>query len=125
MVQPFNCTNVLIEGPTFTRSPFWVIHPVYCDRLIIRNVTVIGGARYIGSVQLRKILDGVGGGYPGEPPWPCEQPSQEVGDDRRKPEPSAEEKAAGGDREQDEDFGRNHARVPLSGPSPTLEASVV
>jgi polygalacturonase len=40
MVQPFNCTNVLIEGPTFTRSPFWVIHPVYCDRLIIRNVTV-------------------------------------------------------------------------------------
>jgi hypothetical protein len=40
MVQPFNCTNVLIEGPTFTRSPFWVIHPVYCDRLIIRDVTV-------------------------------------------------------------------------------------
>jgi polygalacturonase len=40
MVQPYNCTNVLIEGPTFTRSPFWVIHPVYCDRLIIRNVTV-------------------------------------------------------------------------------------
>jgi polygalacturonase len=40
MVQPFNCTNVLIEGPTFTRSPFWVIHPVYCDKLIIRNVTV-------------------------------------------------------------------------------------
>jgi hypothetical protein len=40
MVQPFNCTNVLIEGPTFTRSPFWVIHPVYCDRLIIRNVIV-------------------------------------------------------------------------------------
>ena len=40
MVQPFNCTNVLIEGPTFTRSPFWVIHPVYCDRLIIRNVKV-------------------------------------------------------------------------------------
>jgi hypothetical protein len=40
MVQPFNCSNVLIEGPTFTRSPFWVIHPVYCDRLIIRNVTV-------------------------------------------------------------------------------------
>ena len=40
MVQPFNSSNVLIEGPTFTRSPFWVIHPVYCDRLIIRDVTV-------------------------------------------------------------------------------------
>jgi polygalacturonase len=40
MVQPINCTNVLIEGPTFTRSPFWVIHPVYCDRLIIRDVRV-------------------------------------------------------------------------------------
>jgi len=40
MVQPFNCTNVLIEGPTFIRSPFWVIHPVYCDRLIIRDIRV-------------------------------------------------------------------------------------
>jgi polygalacturonase len=40
MVQPFNCTNVLIEGPTFTRSPFWVIHPVYSDRVIIRDVVV-------------------------------------------------------------------------------------
>ncbi len=40
MVQPFNCTNVLIEGPTFTRSPFWVIHPVYCDRVVIRNIAV-------------------------------------------------------------------------------------
>jgi hypothetical protein len=40
MVQPINCSNVLIEGPTFTRSPFWVIHPVYCDRIIIRNVRV-------------------------------------------------------------------------------------
>jgi polygalacturonase len=40
MVQPFGCTNVLIEGPTFTRSPFWVIHPVYCDRIVIRDVTV-------------------------------------------------------------------------------------
>ena len=41
MVQPLNCTNVLIEGPTFTRSPFWVIHPVYCDRLIVRDVTAV------------------------------------------------------------------------------------
>jgi polygalacturonase len=40
MVQPINCSNVLIEGPTFTRSPFWVIHPVYCDRLIIRDIKV-------------------------------------------------------------------------------------
>ena len=55
----------------------------------------------------------------------CEQPSQEIGDNRRKPEPAAEEKAAGGDREQDEDLGRNHARVPLSRSSLTLEASIV
>ncbi len=62
--------------------------------------------------QLGKILDGVGRRYPGEPSRSCEQPGQEIGDDRRKPEPSADEEAAGGDREQDEDLGRSHARVP-------------
>lgn len=35
------CTTVLIEGVTFLRSPFWVIHPVFCQDLIVRGVTVV------------------------------------------------------------------------------------
>ncbi len=38
--QPFGCTNVRIEGITILDSPFWVIHPVYCDNVIVRGVTV-------------------------------------------------------------------------------------
>jgi len=32
--------NILIEGVTFTNSPFWVIHPVFCQNVIVRDVTV-------------------------------------------------------------------------------------
>ena len=32
--------NILIEGLTFTNSPFWVIHPVFCTNLTVRGVTV-------------------------------------------------------------------------------------
>ena len=35
------CTTVLIEGVTFLRSPFWVIHPVFCTDLTVRGVTVV------------------------------------------------------------------------------------
>lgn len=38
--QPFGCTNVRLEGITIIDSPFWVIHPVYCDNVIVRGVTV-------------------------------------------------------------------------------------
>ena len=40
-IQPINCKNVLIEGLTFTNSPMWNIHPVYCENVIVRKVTVI------------------------------------------------------------------------------------
>ncbi|GAA1550729.1 exopolygalacturonase PelB [Kribbella sancticallisti] len=34
-IQPYDCDDVLIEGVTIVRSPFWQVHPVLC-----RNVTV-------------------------------------------------------------------------------------
>ena len=40
MVQPFNATNVLIEGLTIKDSPFWVIHPTLCANVTVRGVTV-------------------------------------------------------------------------------------
>ncbi|MGW7684152.1 glycoside hydrolase family 28 protein [Kribbella sp. NPDC054772] len=39
-VQPFDCTNVLIEGVTVVRSPFWQIHPVLCRNVTIRDVVI-------------------------------------------------------------------------------------
>lgn len=39
-IQPFGCTNVRIEDITIKDAPFWVIHPVYCDNVIVRGVNV-------------------------------------------------------------------------------------
>ena len=39
-ISPINCKNVLIEGISLENTPFWNIVPVYCDRVIIRGVTV-------------------------------------------------------------------------------------
>lgn len=40
MLEPVDCTNVLIEGVTFVDSPFWVIHPLACENVTVRGVTV-------------------------------------------------------------------------------------
>lgn len=40
LVNPMECKDVLIEGVTMLRSPFWVIHPALCDNVIVRNVHV-------------------------------------------------------------------------------------
>jgi polygalacturonase len=41
MVDFSDCTNLLIDGPTFTNTPGWVLHPSECENVIIRNTTVI------------------------------------------------------------------------------------
>lgn len=35
-----DCSNVLLEGVTFDRSLYWNINPIYCDSVIIRDVSV-------------------------------------------------------------------------------------
>lgn len=35
-----HCKNVKLEDITITNSPFWVIHPLLSENIIIRNVTV-------------------------------------------------------------------------------------
>lgn len=35
-----NCTNVLIEGATFTNSPAWTINPVRCENVTVDKVTI-------------------------------------------------------------------------------------
>lgn len=40
LVQFFGCTNVLVDGPRFINSPFWVMHAVGSSNLTIRRVNV-------------------------------------------------------------------------------------
>lgn len=37
-IQPYRCTNVLIEGVTIKNSPFWLVNPVLCENVTVRNV---------------------------------------------------------------------------------------
>jgi polygalacturonase len=39
-ISPINCTNVFIEGISLEHTAFWNIVPVYCDKVIIRGVTI-------------------------------------------------------------------------------------
>jgi polygalacturonase len=39
-LQAIDCRNVLIEGVTFRNGPMWTLHPVYCQDVLVRNVTV-------------------------------------------------------------------------------------
>ncbi len=37
-VQPYRCTNVLIEDIRIVRSPFWLLNPVLCENVTVRRV---------------------------------------------------------------------------------------
>ncbi|HEY6437103.1 MAG TPA: glycoside hydrolase family 28 protein, partial [Ignavibacteriaceae bacterium] len=41
-VQSYKCKNILIEGVTIKNSPMWFIHPVLCENVSVKNVTVEG-----------------------------------------------------------------------------------
>lgn len=41
LVSLIECKRVLLDGPTFQNSPAWNIHPLMCEDLVIRNVTVL------------------------------------------------------------------------------------
>lgn len=40
LINLHSCQTVLIEDVTLLNSPFWVIHPLFCESLIVRGVTV-------------------------------------------------------------------------------------
>lgn len=41
LLELTECRDVLLEGPTFQNSPSWNLHPLLCDRVIVRNVNVL------------------------------------------------------------------------------------
>jgi polygalacturonase len=42
MIEPYRCKNILIEGVTIKNGPFWHIHPVLSQNIIVRNVRIEG-----------------------------------------------------------------------------------
>lgn len=40
LVNIYKCENVLIQGLTLLRSPFWVIHPLMCKNLTVKDVKI-------------------------------------------------------------------------------------
>jgi len=43
LAQFVRCENLLLEDLTFRNSPAWTIHPVDCDRLAIRGISILNG----------------------------------------------------------------------------------
>jgi len=43
MMQFVRCENLLIEDVTLRNSPAWTVHPVDCDRVNIRGVSILNG----------------------------------------------------------------------------------
>ncbi len=40
MVSLVNCRKVLLDGPAFQNSPAWCLHPLMCEDVTLRNLTV-------------------------------------------------------------------------------------
>jgi polygalacturonase len=40
LISLINCQRVLLDGPTFQNSAAWNIHPLLCENVIIRNISV-------------------------------------------------------------------------------------
>ena len=41
MINLYKCRNILISGVTLTRPAFWTVHPLLCENLTVRDVTMI------------------------------------------------------------------------------------
>jgi polygalacturonase len=42
MFEPINCQRILLEGVSFSNSPMWILHPLYCSDITVRNLNVHG-----------------------------------------------------------------------------------
>jgi polygalacturonase len=43
LCELYDCRNILIEGVTMARSPFWTLHPVFCTNVTVKGVRVLPG----------------------------------------------------------------------------------
>ncbi len=47
LIQFFNCARVRVEGVRLQDSPFWCLHPVYCQDVTVRRIRVV--SRHVNS----------------------------------------------------------------------------
>ncbi|XP_057519765.1 probable polygalacturonase isoform X2 [Amaranthus tricolor] len=40
LIEFINSTDIIISNLTFLNSPFWNIHPIYCSKVVIQNLTI-------------------------------------------------------------------------------------
>jgi len=40
LIQPYNCKGVLIEGVEIIEGAMWMVHPVYSEDIIIKDITI-------------------------------------------------------------------------------------
>jgi polygalacturonase len=40
-IQPYKCKNILIDGVKIIDSPMWEVHPVLCENVTVRRLTII------------------------------------------------------------------------------------
>jgi polygalacturonase len=43
MVECNGCKNFLIQGVTIQDGPYWIVHPVYSENVIVRNAHILSG----------------------------------------------------------------------------------
>jgi polygalacturonase len=43
-IQPYRCTNVLIEGVRLLNSPMWQVHPVLCKNVTVKDLRIVRAA---------------------------------------------------------------------------------
>ncbi len=41
LINFYSCNTILIEDVTLRNSPFWVIHPLFCESMIVRGVNIL------------------------------------------------------------------------------------
>ncbi len=41
LIGLYNCKNVLVADVTLFKSPMWMLHPVYCDDVVVRGVRFV------------------------------------------------------------------------------------
>jgi polygalacturonase len=39
-ISPYQCENILIEDITILRSPMWIVHPVLCENVSVKNIHI-------------------------------------------------------------------------------------
>lgn len=58
-IQPIRCCEVLIEGLRIEGSPFWTVHPVYCERIIVRGLSIHTRGPNTDGINLDSCRDGL------------------------------------------------------------------